>query len=60
MKARQALLLLVVGLLLVMAGALLKIMHWPGADAALLSGLGCEAAGAVIFLVRLLRQPKTQ
>jgi ABC-type Fe3+-siderophore transport system permease subunit len=60
MKAKFALLLLVVGFLLVVAGALLKIMHWPGADVTLLAGLAGAAAGAVAFLLKLLARPKAQ
>lgn len=60
MKAKFALFLLFVGFLLVMAGALFKIMHWPGADVFLLAGLGCEAAGAVAFLLKLVARPKAR
>jgi gliding motility-associated protein GldL len=39
------------GAAVVIVGALFKIMHWPGADAMLIAGLGTEA---LIFFISVL------
>ena len=47
MKVKHILALFILGLICTVLGALFKIMHWPGAGAMLVVGLGTEA---VIFL----------
>ena len=57
MNARLALTLFLVGMGLVLLAALFKILHWPGADIAIIIGLILQAAGGILFLYKLFAKP---
>jgi hypothetical protein len=57
MNARLALTLFLVGMGLVLFAALLKVMHWPGADIIIILGLTLQVAGGILFLYKLFAKP---
>ncbi|RZK21229.1 MAG: hypothetical protein EOO56_11630 [Hymenobacter sp.] len=57
MTTRLALGLFLVGLGLVLLAALLKIMHWPGADIIIILGMSLQVAGGLVFLYKLFAKP---
>lgn len=57
MKARYAVVLLVVGMTLSFLGGIFKIQHWPGASALLVFGFPIEAIGFLLLLIKVLRYP---
>ncbi|AMJ66227.1 GldL-related protein [Hymenobacter sp. PAMC 26628] len=60
MKAKHAVVLFVFGLCADFIGALLKIMHWAGADALLIMGMTLKVIGALAFLYKLVTHPKVK
>lgn len=60
MKAKHAVLLLVLGLCLDFIGALFKILHWPYADVLLITGMTLKVAGALLFAYKLISHPKVK
>ncbi|RZK37315.1 MAG: hypothetical protein EOO57_05720 [Hymenobacter sp.] len=54
MNTRLALVLFLVGLGLVLLAALVKILHWPGADIVIILGMVLQVAGGLLFLYKLL------
>ena len=57
MKIKHAVIILVLGVIAGIAGALFKIEHWAGADALLLSAMALEASGLVLLVVKVLARP---
>ncbi|HLP19493.1 MAG TPA: hypothetical protein VK174_04300 [Chitinophagales bacterium] len=55
MKTKYAIVIFVAGFCIDFIGALLKIMHWPGANALLIIGMILKVAGGILFLYKLLR-----
>jgi len=60
MKAKYAVVLFVLGLCADFVGALLKIMHWAGADSLLMTGMTLKVVGALAFLYKLITHPKVK
>lgn len=58
MKVKHALIILVVGFAVSTFGALLKIMHWPGANVLLTVATVLQAVGWLTLLVKLVTYPK--
>lgn len=58
MKTRHAIILAIFGMCLDVIGSLLKILHLPGADEILTLAAALEVAGGLIFLIKLLTNPK--
>ena len=54
MKVKHILVLIIAGAAGVLAGALFKIQHWPGASVILLISLLLEIAGAILAIWKLL------
>ena len=58
MKAKHAIILLVVGYCFDFIGGLRKIMHAPAANTLLIIGTLLKVLGALLFLYKLLTYPK--
>jgi hypothetical protein len=58
MKAKHAIILLVLGFCLDFIGAVMKILHWQGADMLLIVALIIKVTGALILLFKLLTYEK--
>lgn len=58
MKAKYAVVVIVLGLCTDFIGGLFKIMHWAGADLLLLTGMTLKVVGVLTFLVKLLTYPR--
>ncbi len=56
MKNRTLLLILIVGMLITIVGALFKIMHWPGHSVAMGIGLLTEFVVATLIIIKLLQK----
>ena len=48
------LLVLLVGFLVRVIGAMMKILHWPGADLVLIAGTILMAAGIVWLMIKMI------
>jgi hypothetical protein len=46
------------GIAITIIGALFKIMHWPGANALLMTGLLSEAAALIILIISIAKRLK--
>ena len=60
MKTKHAIVILLIGCAICIIGALFKIMHWPLAGLILMTGMLLEATGIVLFLYKLLKNPKVK
>ena len=60
MKAKHALIILVMGYCLDFIGGLFKIEHWAYGDEMLIIATVLKVAGAIIFLTKLLAHPKVK
>ncbi|HEX8563219.1 MAG TPA: gliding motility protein GldL [Flavobacterium sp.] len=60
MKTKHAVIVFVLGMLLACVGALMKIMHWPGANMVLTVATVLEVVGGVVFLAKILSNPKVK
>lgn len=60
MKTRHAVILVILGLCLDILGALFKILHLPGADQMLIVAAMFQVSGGLLFLIKLLTNPKLQ
>ncbi|MCB2410908.1 hypothetical protein [Hymenobacter lucidus] len=60
MKAKHALIVLVLGLCVDFVGALFKIQHWAGGSGLLIAGTVLKVAGALLLLYKLLTHPKVR
>lgn len=58
MKTKHALVVLVIAFLVVLAGALFKIMHWPLGNELLILGLSLKVIGVILLLYKLLTHSK--
>jgi hypothetical protein len=60
MKKQYALpiLFFTLGIAITIIGALFKIMHWPGANALLTTGLLAEAAALIILIISIAKRLK--
>jgi hypothetical protein len=58
MKTRYTIMLIILGIALEILGALVKILHLPGADLILSIGGIIEILGWLLFLVKVVRNPK--
>jgi len=60
MKAKHALILLVLGYCLDFVGSLYKIMHREYGDQVLIVATVFKVAGSILFLIKLLTHPKVK
>ncbi|TGE16415.1 GldL-related protein [Hymenobacter elongatus] len=60
MKAKHALILLVLGLCADFVGALFKISHWEGASELLIVGMTLKVVGSLLMLYKLLTHPRVK
>jgi hypothetical protein len=58
MKTRHAVILVIFGLCLDILGALFKILHLTGADQMLIVAAMFQVSGGLLFLIKLLTNPK--
>ncbi len=49
---------LVIGVILLIAGATLKVQHWPGGSQTLLGGMFIEAVAIIILIINLIVKKK--
>ena len=59
MKNKGLVVLLIAGMVLVIIGALFKIMHWPGATFILIIGMVAEVIGLGKLVLRSLMAPSS-
>ncbi|MCO6176211.1 hypothetical protein NHF50_14265 [Flavobacterium sp. NRK F10] len=52
------LVLLILGMVLTIIGALFKLMHWPGAKIMLTTGMLTEAGGLIFLIVSIIKNMK--
>jgi len=60
MKAKHALVLLVLGFCLDFIGGLFKLEHWEYGDQVLIVATVCKVAGTIVLLLKLLAHPKVK
>jgi hypothetical protein len=60
MKAKHALVLLVLGYCLNFIGGLFKLEHWEYADEILIVATVCIIIGLILLLLKLLAHPKAK
>jgi hypothetical protein len=60
MKTRHAVILVILGLCIDIIGALFKILHLPGADQILIFAVILQVSGGLLFLIKLLSNPKAK
>jgi len=58
MKVKHAIILLVLGFCLDIAGAVMKILHWQGADLMLVVALIIKVIGALVLVNKILTYAK--
>ncbi len=58
MKAKYAIIILVLGWCFNIVGAFMKITHWPGANELLAFGVILEVIGAILLLYKLVTYSK--
>jgi hypothetical protein len=58
MKNRYILVLFILAAIIVVVGALFKIMHWPGAAIMLIAGLLAEALCGLLLILKLIKGNK--
>lgn len=58
MKTKHALIILIIGFVVGLAGALLKIMHWPYGNTILTIATFLQVTGCLILLYKLVTYPK--
>jgi TM2 domain-containing membrane protein YozV len=58
MKAKHAIILIVIGYCLNFVGGLLKILHTQEADAILVTAAILTVFGVLLFLVKVIKYPK--
>jgi len=57
MKNKGLLILMLAGMIVVIVGALFRIMHWPGSTAILIFGLAAEVIALGKLVIRSLMAP---
>ncbi len=55
MKTKHILGALIFGMVLIITGALFKILHLPGAAILLMIGMALEIVAALLFIVKLIK-----
>jgi hypothetical protein len=60
MKTRHAIALFILGLCLNFVGALIKILHYPGADEILITATILQVLGVLLFVYKLWTNPKVK
>ena len=60
MKAKHAVILLVLGLCADFVGALFKIQHWAGAGELLIAGMALKVVGSLLLLYKLLTHARVK
>lgn len=53
-----SIILFLVGMIIIIIGALLKIMHYPGANLLLFLGSLAEVVGIILFIICLIKNSK--
>jgi ABC-type enterobactin transport system permease subunit len=56
MRNKQILILFLIGTVLTIAGAIFKILHWPGASLTIIIGMTFEAAAGLLVVYKLSRK----
>jgi len=54
MKYWVIIVIVLIGLMITIVGALLKIMHWPEASLMLIVGMGLKALGILLLLIKVV------
>ncbi|MGQ2984627.1 GldL-related protein [Flavobacterium sp.] len=54
MKYWVIIVIVLIGLMITIVGALFKIMHWPGASLMLIVGMGLKALGILLLLIKVV------
>lgn len=57
MRIKHGIILIALGIILVLFGALFKLQHWPGANWLLTVGTFMKVAGVLVLIIRMLRNP---
>jgi len=57
MKNKGLLILMLAGMVVVIVGALFRIMHWPGSTIILIAGLAAEVIALAKLVIRSLMAP---
>ena len=52
------LVLLLIGMVITIIGALFKLMHWPGASIMLTAGMLTEAAALAVLIISIIKNLK--
>ncbi len=56
MKYWIIILLILLGLMITVIGALFKIQHWEGASLLLIAGMGLKALGILLLIVKVIME----
>ena len=59
MKYLTVIIVFLLGLMILIVGALFKLMHWPGASLMLMAGFGLKALAVILLIIKLIMQSKT-
>lgn len=59
MKYKHIIVVFLLGSLITIVGALFKIMHWPGASIALITGLFFEVIAILFLIIKLMTTGKS-
>lgn len=58
MRTIYLVVLLLIGVILTVIGALFKIMHWPGASLALILGASIKVLAIILLIVKLVNSDR--
>lgn len=59
MKYLTIIVVFLIGIIVLICGALLKLMHWPGASLMLVVGFGIKALAVILLIIKLIMHAKT-
>jgi len=59
MKYYQIIIVLVLGLIITIVGALFKVMHWPYASIMLITGMFTKVAALILLIIKLISDRST-
>lgn len=59
MKNWHIIIIFLISLVLVVIGALFKLMHWPYASIMLIVGMGGKALAILLFIIKIVRERNT-
>ena len=55
MTTKKLLLAFLIAMIVVITGALFKLMHWPGSEIMLIIGMLSQAAVIILFIISILK-----